>query len=105
MAFILQMAYNKVSEFLAAVRGYRYHIRFWIPQKYQIFECFFETHNPFVHFSINVCEVGNEIAVGHLPREISCATKFFMDRGATVSAQLTSEHYRQVGWKSLAKSQ
>ena len=99
------MAYNKVSEFSAAVRGYHYHRRFWIPQKYQIFECFFETHNPFVHFSINVCEVGNEISVGHLPREISRATNFFIGRGAIVSAQLTSVHYRRVGWKLLAKSQ
>ena len=87
MAFILQMAYNKVFEFSAAVRGYHYYKRFWIPQKDQILECFFETHNPF--------EVGNENVVGHLPREISRVTKFFMDRGAIVSAQLTGEHYRR----------
>ena len=63
--------------------------------KDQILECFFETHNPFDCFAIKVCKVGNENAVGHLPREISRITKFFMDRGAIVSAQLTSEHYRR----------
>ena len=36
--------------------------------------------------------------------------KFFMDRGAIVSVQLTGEHYRQSIvqggiWKSLGKSQ
>ena len=94
VAFILQMACNKVFEFSAAVRGYHYYKRFWIPQKDQILECFFETHNQFDRFAIKVCEVGNENAVGHLPREISRVTKFFMDRGAIVSAHLTSEHYR-----------
>ena len=76
------MAYSKV-------------FRFCIPQKDQILECFFETHKPFDPFAIKLCEVGNENAVGHLPREISRVTKFFMDRGAIVSAQLTSEHYRR----------
>ena len=87
MEFILQMACNKVFEFLAAVRGYHYYRRFWIPQKVQILECFFETHNLFDNFAIKVCKVGNENAVGHLPREISRVPKFFMDRGAIVSVQ------------------
>ena len=95
MAFIFQMTYIKVFKFLAAVRGYHYYRRFWIPQKDQILECFFETHNPFDRFAIKVCEVGNENAVGRLLREISCVTKFFMDRRVIVSARLTSEHYRR----------
>ena len=33
--------------------------------------------------------------VGHLPREISRITKFFIDRGAVVFVQLTSRHYRR----------
>ena len=89
------MTCNKVFEFSIAVRGYHYYRRFWIPQKDQILECFFETHNPFDCFAIKVCEVGNENAVGHLPREISCVTNFFVDSGAIASAQLTSENYRQ----------
>ena len=36
----------------------------------------------------------NEI-VGHLPMEISQVTKYFLDRGANVSAKLTSMHYRR----------
>ena len=88
------MACNKVFEFSAAVRGCHYYKRFWIPQKDQILECFFETHTPFDHFAIKVWEVGNQNAVGHLPREISPVTKFFMDWGAIISAQLTSGHYR-----------
>ena len=95
VAFIRQMAYNKVFEFSAAVRGYHYYRRFWIPQIDQILECFFETHNPFDRFAIKVCEVGNENAFGNLPREISRVTKFFMERRAIISTQLTNEHYRR----------
>ena len=89
------MAYSNVFEFSAAVRGYHYYKNFCQPQKEQLLECFHETGNLFDRFAIKVCEIGNETPVGHLPREISRITKFFMDRGATVSVQLTSEHYRR----------
>ena len=109
MAFILQMACNKVFEFSAAVRGYHYYRRFWIPQKDQILECFFETHNPFDRFAVKVCEVGNENAVGHLPQEISRVAKFFMDKGPlSVLSQLVNIIdilLFGVRWKSHSKSQ
>ena len=40
-------------------------------------------------------EVGKSDVVGHLPREISRAIRFFMDRGGKVTVTLTSEHYRR----------
>ena len=55
----------------------------------------FETHNPFDPFAIKVCKVGNENAVYQLPQETLRVTKFFLDRWAIVSAQLTREHYRR----------
>ena len=42
-----------------------------------------------------MCEIENETPVGHLPMEISRTTKFLIDRGATVTAELTSDHYRR----------
>ena len=33
--------------------------------------------------------------VGHLPREISRPTKFLIDRGARVTVEITSSHYRE----------
>ena len=89
------MSYNKTFEFTAAVRGYHYYRRYWLPQPTQKLNCFHEINNPFDQFAIKICEVGNEIAVGHLPKEISRATKFFMDRGASLTVTLTSEHYRR----------
>ena len=109
MVFILQIAYNKVFAFSAAVRGYHCDRRFWIPQKDQILECFFETHNPFDRFAVKVCEVGNENAVGHLPQEISRVAKFFMDKGPlSVLSQLVNIIdilLFGVRWKSHSKSQ
>jgi len=63
--------------------------------KEQLLECHHEERNPFDRYAIKVYEIGNETPVGHLPREISRVTKFFMDRGATIEVQLTSEHYRR----------
>ena len=89
------MSYDKVIEFTVAVRGYHYYRRFWKPEPSQKLNCFFEEDNLFDPFAINVCEIGKTAAVGHLPREISRATKFFIDRGGRLSFTLTSEHYRR----------
>ena len=81
------MSYDKVIEFTAAVLGYHYYRRFWKPEPSQKLNCFFEEDNPF--------EIGKTAAVGHLPREVSRATKFFIDRGGRLSVTLTNEHYRR----------
>ena len=87
------MAYNKVFNFLAAVRGYHYYRRFWIPQNIKSLNTFLKIITYLIALqSKYICQVVNENAVGHLPQEISCITNFFMDRGAIVSAQLNSEH-------------
>ena len=82
-------------EFTAAVRGYHYYRRFWKPEPSQKLNCFFEEDNQFDSFAIKVCDIGKTAAVGHLPREISRATKFFIDRGGRLSVTLTSENYRR----------
>ena len=41
-----------------------------------------------------MCDTRGNI-VGHLPMEISCITKFLLDRGARIEATLRSTHYRQ----------
>ena len=57
--------------------------------------CFYEPDNPFDEFATKVCEEGHKAPVGHLPREISPATKFFIDRRANITVTLTSDHYRR----------
>ena len=54
--------------------------------------CFFEENNLLDQFAVKTVK-GNSLSVGHLPKEISCVTKFFIDRGADLSVQLTSIHY------------
>lgn len=85
-------AYTKTFEFTAAVRWYHYYRRFWIPQPAQHLNCSHEPDNPFDQFTIKICEIGCETPIGHLPREISRATKFFIDRGAVVNAILTGHN-------------
>ena len=46
---------------------------------------------------MKVCEKDKNEIVRHLPMEISPVTKFLLDRGANVSAKLTSTHYRRSG--------
>ena len=44
--------------------------------------------------AIKVCDKSDKIA-GHLPKEVSRITKFLLNRGATITAEITSDHYRR----------
>ena len=55
--------------------------------------CTHELGNMFDMFAIKTCQ-GNR-TVGHLPMEISRATKFLLDRNAIVTTQLRSSRFRR----------
>lgn len=63
----------------AAVCGYHHYRKYWNPGPEQILNCFHEKNNAFDRFATKTCEMGNDIPVGHLPMEISRATKFLID--------------------------
>ena len=52
-----------------------------------------EPDNDYI-FSIKTCK-SDKTTVGHLPREISWPTKFLLDRGAEIIAEIESSHYRR----------
>ena len=85
---------NKTFQFTAAIRGYHVFRKIWEPVIEEELKCAHKVGNEYNVFSIKTCH-GNGKTVGHLPREISRATKFLLDRGATVNAKLSSEHYRK----------
>ena len=90
------MANIKVFEFTVAVPGYLHYRKFWKPEHQQVLNCYHEKNNALDRFAIMVCETGyHEKPVGHLPMKISRAIKFFIDQGATLTAELTSDHYRR----------
>ena len=84
----------KVTEFSAAVRGYHYYGSIWFPEKEEQLDCSHDFGNVFDVFAIKTCKLDGTV-VGHLPREISMATKFLLDRGAQISVVLTSTDYRR----------
>ena len=57
--------------------------------------CYQERNSPFDRFAIKCCLAGKEELVGHIPNEISRVTKFFIVRGAAITAQLVENHYRR----------
>ena len=87
------MAYNKEFEFSCTVRDYHYYRSIWDPEPEQILNCYHERNNPFDRCAIKCCEIGKKVTIGHMPIEISRVTKFFIDRGATITAQLVGNHY------------
>ena len=57
-------------------------------------DCLFENGNVYDMFAVKTCDESGRM-VGHLPRELSRITKFIIDRGAKVTAQLLGTHYRR----------
>ena len=84
----------KVAEFSAAVRGYHYYGSIWFPEKEEQLDCSHDFGNVFDVFVIKTWKPDGTV-VGHLPREISNAAKFLLDRGAQISAILTLTDYRK----------
>ena len=78
----------KYFQFSAAVRGFHYYRKSWLPEPEQTLNCFHEEGNTFDRFAIKVCEKDKNEIAGHLPMEISRVTKFLLDRGANVAAKL-----------------
>ena len=79
----------KVTQFSAAVRGYHYYGSIWFPEKEEELDFSHDFGNVFDVFAIKTCKPDGTV-VGHLPREISRATKFLLDGVAQISAILTS---------------
>lgn len=88
------MAFNKVFEYTAAVRGFHYFKTFWQPKEKELLSCHFENGNNYDMFAIKTCDEEGRM-VGHLPREVSRITKFIIDRGAKVTVELLGTHYRR----------
>ena len=80
--------------FTAAVRGFHFYRRYWQPQEIEKLLCLHESGNLFERFAIKTVKEDGE-TVGHLPREVSRVTKYFLDRGITMHCELSSMHYRR----------
>ena len=84
----------KRYEFPCAVRGFQVYGKHWSPSVDEELTCLHERNNAFDAFAIKTVNENLETC-GHLPREISRATKFLLDRGAVVKATITSHKYRR----------
>ena len=92
--FISIYQYKMEKEFVVAVRGFHHYKSFWVPQPNENLQCKHEVGNAFDIYAIKTCKDDGTI-VGHLPRELSRVLKFLLDRGAMISAELVSVHYRK----------
>ena len=79
--------------FPCAIRGYHVYQRTWLPAIDDRIDCAWEYTNLYDRFAIKCVDPDGNI-VGHLPMEISRITKFLIDRGAVVHANVTNIRYR-----------
>ena len=107
--YIKKTAFNKTSEYTAAVRGYHYFKSISQPNENEVLVCQFENGNSYDMFAIKTCDQRGTL-VDYLPRKLSRITKFIIDRGAKyllcLAEHITVDHLSsRVGWRSYAKYQ
>ena len=88
------MDYNKKFMFSAAVRGFHFYRRAYVPTESEKHQCAHDKNNPFNDLAIKTMSNSDQ-TVGHLPVEVLRIRKFLIDRGANVEAQLSSTNYRR----------
>ena len=79
-----------------AVRGYHVYKGVWEPKERQVLSCSHEENNVYDMFAIKTCltdENGKEQIVEDLRLELSRFTKYLLERGAAVTAKVTSTYY------------
>ena len=89
------MASNSSTlEFTAAVRGFHVFRKKWKPASNEQLYCLQHLDNGYDVFSIKTCKA-DKTTLGYLPKEISRPTKFLLDRGVEIAAEIESSHYRR----------
>ena len=86
---------KELKNILCAVRGFHYYRCCWTPDLGEELICQHDDSNPFNVFAIKTWSQENGGTYGHLPKEISRATKFLIDMGALVFVEVSSNHYRR----------
>ena len=84
-------------KFSCAIRGHHVYRNVWQPKENETLQFDHESDKDYNLFAIKTCrdaEVHPQI-LDHLPLEIYRFTKFLLDRGATITATLSSTHYRR----------
>ena len=65
-----------------------------LPTESEKFKCAHDKNNPLDDFATRIMNNSDQ-PVGYLPMELSQITKFFIDSGAKVEAELSSTNYRR----------
>ena len=85
--------------FLCGLRGFHVYKEIWKPVVGELLRCSHERNNIYDRYAIAANKrLRGSLAdsiIGHLPREISRATRFFLLRGGMVHLKVTDENYRR----------
>ena len=89
----MALGYDKGVRVTCVVGGFHFYRDIWDRSSYESLKCYLERNNHFDHFLIKIVQFASDKVVGHLPMEISRATKYFLDGGSNISVTITGTHY------------
>ena len=87
-------------EFVCASRGYHVYQKVWLPKKKDKLIVAFEKNNVYDPYACGLYllakgTIFGKCLVGHIPRELSRFTKFFLDYGGLLTANVKATKFRQ----------
>ena len=73
-----------------AIRGYHVYRDVWTPEVHEEFACRQESDNEHDRFAIAIFTDGENV-LGHLPREISRVSFYFLEHDGSITGKVTSK--------------
>ena len=84
--------------FSCVIQNYQVYRNISKQKENEMLQCYHKSDNDYDLFATKTSRNAEFLQqiVGHVPLEISCFTKFLLDRGATLTATFSSTHYQRL---------
>ena len=87
---------NETFTLESVVRGHHVYKRIWSPRTGQVLEASAETGNPEDRHAVALQQTGEGVTLGHMPREVSKVSWFFLRHGGCISCEITGRRKRSA---------
>lgn len=80
----------------SVVRGHHVYKRIWSPRTGQVLQASAETGNPEDRHAVALKRTGEGVTLGHMPRELSKVSWFFLRHDSGISCEITGRRKRSA---------
>ena len=93
---------NETFTLESVVRGHHVYKRIWSPRTGQVLEASAETGNPEDRHAVALQQTGEGVTLGHMPREVSKVSWFFLRHGGCISCEITGRKEEVCSFRKMS---